>query len=322
MDYSIMKIPGKKTAIQIKHWLSSRLQTRGLILGYHRVAKTEVDGFDICVSPEHFSEQMAFVRRNYHPISLNEMVSGLISGSLPHKSIAVTFDDGYADNLYAAEPILERFEIPAAVFISPGNLGKPFWWNELESIILSTPRLPGYLLLPVGGDMIEWEGGDRKTFLDHLYRILLQKNSEVRNQVLTILKNITGWHSGDQQECRSLTAKEIQTLTKDGLVDVGAHTMNHPILTHLSIDQQHEEIYSSKVSLEKILGRPIEGFAYPNGIYSPKTTALVKEVGFRYACSSRRDVVLRKGDRFQLPRFWPGDWNEERLSGDLRVWLG
>jgi hypothetical protein len=163
--------------------------------------------YDICVSPEYFSEQMEFLTTQLPPDQPERAgFPGILSGSLPHKSIAVTFDDGYADNLYAAKPILERFEIPATVFISPGSLGKPFWWNQLESIILSTPRLPGYLLLPVGGEMIEWEGGDRKTFLNRLYQILLQKNSEVRDQVLTILKNVTGWHSGDQQECRSLTA--------------------------------------------------------------------------------------------------------------------
>jgi peptidoglycan/xylan/chitin deacetylase (PgdA/CDA1 family) len=236
-----MRIPGKKSVIQMNRWLHSRLQNRAIILGYHRVAATNYDAYDICVSPEHFTEQMEFLRRSYHPISLNELVSHILSGSLPHKSVAVTFDDGYADNLYAAKPILERFEIPATVFISPGSLGKPFWWNQLESIILSTPRLPGYLLLPVGGEMIEWEGGDRKPFLNRLYQMLLQKNPEVRDQVLTILKNVTGWHPGEEQECRSLTAPEIKSLAREGVIDIGAHTMNHPILTHLTIDQQCDE---------------------------------------------------------------------------------
>jgi peptidoglycan/xylan/chitin deacetylase (PgdA/CDA1 family) len=132
-----MRIPGRKTAVKARRWLKSRLKARAMIIGYHRVVNSTSDVFDICVSPENFAQHMEILQRNYRPISLNQMVSELLTNTLPHKSVAVTFDDGYADNLSNAKPLLERFEVPAAVFVSPGNLGQEFWWDELERMVTS-----------------------------------------------------------------------------------------------------------------------------------------------------------------------------------------
>jgi peptidoglycan/xylan/chitin deacetylase (PgdA/CDA1 family) len=111
-------------------------------------------------------------------------------------------------------------------------------------------------------------------------------------------------------------------LQNDGLVEIGAHTMTHPILSRLPISEQEEEIRESKALLENILGKTVSGFAYPNGFFTEQTETLVKEMGFNYACSSLRDVIWRSQQIYHLPRFWPKDWNGDRFSRDLKLWLG
>jgi peptidoglycan/xylan/chitin deacetylase (PgdA/CDA1 family) len=98
----------------------------------------------------------------------------------------------------------------------------------------------------------------------------------------------------EQPEHRALLPTEMIELQNDGLIEIGAHTMTHPILSRLPISEQEEEIRESKALLENILGKTITGFAYPNGFFTEQTEALVKEMGFNYACSSRRDVIWQQ----------------------------
>jgi peptidoglycan/xylan/chitin deacetylase (PgdA/CDA1 family) len=317
-----MRIPGRKTAVQARRWLKSRLKPRAMILGYHRVVNTASDAFDICVSPENFSQHLEILQRDYHPISLNQMASGLLAGTLPHKSVAVTFDDGYADNLSNAKPLLERFGVPAAVFVSPGNLGQEFWWDQLERMVTSPARLPESIQLRIGGEAFEWNGGERRQLLNELYNHLLPLKTESRADTINTIKNILGSLQLEQPEHRALLPSEMIELQNDGLIEIGAHTMTHPILSRLPISEQEKEIRESKVVIENILGKTVSGFAYPNGFYTERTETLVKEMGFNYACSSLRDVIWHSQQVYHLPRFWPKDWNGERFSRDLKLWLG
>ena len=124
-----MRTPGVKTLRKAARWLRSRYSPGALILGYHRVAHVHSDPHGLCVSPQHFEEQLAVLRREARPIALGELLRGLQEGHVPARAIAVTFDDGYADVLAQAQPLLERYEIPATVFVVSGCLGGSFWWD-------------------------------------------------------------------------------------------------------------------------------------------------------------------------------------------------
>ncbi len=125
-----MRIPGLKILQRSARWLRSRFTHGALILGYHRVADVAHDPHLMCVSPQHFAAQLEALRRFAHTVSLQELVLGLQNGALPRRAVALTFDDGYADVLYHAWPLLERYEIPATVFVVSGCLGREFWWDE------------------------------------------------------------------------------------------------------------------------------------------------------------------------------------------------
>jgi peptidoglycan/xylan/chitin deacetylase (PgdA/CDA1 family) len=102
------------------------------------------------------------LRRHAHPIKLQELPQGLLDNNLPDRSVVVTFDDGYADNLYDAKPLLERYDIPATVFLTTGYVGheREFWWDELDRLLLQPGTLPGVLRLSVDGNMYQWELGE------------------------------------------------------------------------------------------------------------------------------------------------------------------
>jgi peptidoglycan/xylan/chitin deacetylase (PgdA/CDA1 family) len=118
-----------------------------------------------------------------------------------------------------------------------------------------------------------------------------------------------------------MTSDEMIQLVSDGLVDVGAHTVNHPILSGLTEDEQKSEIMLSRAVLESILKREVKSFSYPHGLPSLKTMEIVRNSGFICACASYNDVVWRGSNNFQLPRFWMRVWSGKKFERWLKWWL-
>jgi peptidoglycan/xylan/chitin deacetylase (PgdA/CDA1 family) len=305
-----------------------------LILGYHRVAEAPHDPFAICVTPQHFAEQLEVLRRYTQPIRLQELVQGLENGNLPKRAVVVTFDDGYADVLQNANPLLGCYQIPATVFVSTGYIGREFWWDELARVVLSPITLPARLSLPVNGSIYEWASDEtvhipikekttncRKRLLLSLYERLLHLSSIERQKAMTKLRDWVGAEPDNQPDCRALTADELNELATGGLVDIGAHTVTHPFLAKLPISVQQSEIQQSKTCLEELLAKPVTSFSYPNGSSSEETMALVGDSGFICACTSDNDVARQGSHRFKLPRFWIPDWDGVTFFRWLRHWL-
>jgi hypothetical protein len=123
-----------------------------LILMYHRVAEPTLDQWQLCVSPANFATQMQALRRRRRPMALSELTHELGHGRCPRAAVVVTFDDGYSDNLSAALPVLEAFDVPATVFCTAGVIGgdAPFWWDRLAGLLLRSPPLPPQLTLAAG----------------------------------------------------------------------------------------------------------------------------------------------------------------------------
>lgn len=166
-----MRFTGSKTLRSSILWARSRFTGGALILGYHRVVEEAEDPYRLCVSPERFEKQLEAIRRLARPLRLGELVSGLEGGELPQGAVAVTFDDGYADVLYEAKPLLERHEIPATVFVVSGRLGREFWWDALRRLTSPPASLPACFRLEHPAGCFEWpsarcgrsvDGGSRR----------------------------------------------------------------------------------------------------------------------------------------------------------------
>lgn len=329
-----MKIPGLKTAKNLSRWLRARILGGALILGYHRIASTSGDVYEVCVSPEHFDEHLDILRKYTQPISLSRLVQNLKEGSLPPKSVAITFDDGYADNLYFAKPLLEKYEIPATVFVCTGYAGREFWWDELERLVMSSRADLHTFHLEMGKSRFQWNQpavsrdakspGDvslRRQFRHELYLYLLDLDIDDQNKALEMIRNWSGVSSDGTSPLRALDHAELLRLGQGGLVELGAHTRNHLMLPRLPLGRQRDEIVSGKQDLETLLGQPVDGFAYPNGRSTEDAKRFVREAGFAYACTSLHDVVGTGSDLHELTRFWQGDVGGDKFMRNLKLWM-
>jgi peptidoglycan/xylan/chitin deacetylase (PgdA/CDA1 family) len=275
---------------------------------------------------------------------LEEVARGLREGDLPDGAVCVTFDDGYRDNLYVALPLLERYGVPATCFLTTGRFGRDreFWWDELERILLQPGALPETLRLQVDGTWIDRKLGtsakytkedqrrDREwTLVDPaaptprhavfrtLYGRLQELADEERTRVLDALQEWAGATPAVRPSHRMLEADEVATLAAAELVEIGAHTVNHPALPCTATDEQREEIARSKETLERWSGAPVKSFAYPYGRYSDDSVAAVREAGFEYACACLGRAVRRDSGRFLLPRVDAPNQDGAALAGLL-----
>src|SRR4029453_10445718 len=157
---------GMRRLRQAARCLKNRFASRALILMYHRVTELPNDPYLLAVTPKHFAEQLEVIRRYGVPMRLRQMVEALKDGKVPRRAVVITFDDGYADNLYTAKPLLERYEIPATVFMTTGHIGCPheFWWDELDRLLLQPGTLPARLELSLDCRAWQWELGEATTY--------------------------------------------------------------------------------------------------------------------------------------------------------------
>jgi peptidoglycan/xylan/chitin deacetylase (PgdA/CDA1 family) len=313
-----------------------------MILVYHRVAEANVDPFALSVSPQHFAQHLEVLKAIADPVSLENLVNAKSDRELPRRPVCVTFDDGYADNLYAAKPALETYRVPGTVFIATGFLGVPenLWWDELAKLILEPASRMDELRLSLNGKQYAyvfpqspgpdphckwraWEAvpGPRQAAYLELYEILVKLSDPERERAMEQLRH--GATYTDRSQHRILTEPELRELARGEFVAIGAHTLKHPILAQLSPEQQQQEIAGSKKFLEAFTGKAITTFAYPYGKknhYTRHTVRTVKASGFACACSNFGGLVTRSSNRFQLPRFQPMDWEGERFADVVEGW--
>lgn len=318
----------------------------GLIFLYHRIADADSDPWQLAVTPKHFEEHLQVLTRNWRVARLGDLAAGVKSGRLPRRRIVVTFDDGYADNLIAAKPLLEKYDVPATVFIATGYTGggREFWWDELGRLFIQPGDLPRTLRLQVKGLEKQWELGSREpsyqgnrswraweecptkrhAIYGDLWRIMQPMPEDERLGVRKALLEWAGESGSARDTHRVLAPEEIIELTEGGLIEAGCHTVTHPQLSALSNEAQRDEIRQSKVRLEAIVRHPVKAFAFPYGRecdYTAETISLVREAGFDYSCTTTAEVVERGADPYRLPRVQATDVDGDAFARLISGWL-
>lgn len=299
-----------------------------IALCYHRIGRPAHDPFAIAVTPEHFAEQLEVIARQ-RPLALAGLAREIADGRVRPGGVAVTFDDGYRDNLVAGKPALEHADIPATVFVTTALTGTRgcFWWEELDDLVLTgTLALPAITLHAGDGERtfrFDGPAGRRGGGLE-IWAWLRERPAA---EIEAVLDQLRAWRgrggpleAGDER--RVMNPEELRELRAGGLVEVGAHTRTHPVLAAQPLAAQRAEIEGSRDDLEAWLGEPVRGFAYPFGRrgseYAPATAALVRDAGFHWACAVHPRPVTRRSRLHEIPRHVPPDVGGEAFER----WLG
>jgi peptidoglycan/xylan/chitin deacetylase (PgdA/CDA1 family) len=351
-----MRIRGAYRARRILRRLSNRLAPGGLVLLYHRVTQLGTDPQLLAVTPQRFVEHLEVLRRHARVVPLAQMAAAR-RGSTPRRSVAITFDDGYADNLHEAKPLLERYDLPATVFVTSGATGatgatatcREFFWDELDRLLLQPGEAPAVLRVPVGTETYRanlrdcarydeqaWRGHRgwnlscptdptaRQKVYRELCPLLEPLDDEARQAALSTVRAWAGAAPSGRPTHRTMTAAEMSSLAAGGQIEVGAHTVTHPVLSTLPPDRQEAEIRQGKADLERALGRPVKGFSYPFGgraHYGRDTVSAVKGAGFEYACTTSPGLVRPGSGAYEMPRELVRDWDGDTFLQQLRGWL-
>lgn len=305
-------------------WIANRTSRgdggghRLAILIYHRVlpAPDPLRTYD--VEADEFRAQMAWVRDCFKVLPLREAVKLLKEGKLPPAAAAITFDDGYRDNVTTALPILRQLGLTATFFIASGYLDGGIMWND--AVIEHVRNLPaGEIDLSRFDLGVEQLDGTTTRFNTIMRLLKALKHRPFPERKVEVDELTAGTPLPTDL---MMTSDHLHTLVEAGM-EVGGHTRLHPILARLSNEEALREIEEGKADLEKVIGRPLRLFAYPNGRpgedYRQEHVKMVRAAGFEAAVSTSPGVATATTSAWELPRFTP--WDKAVWRYSLRLAL-
>lgn len=265
-----------------------------------------------------FAEILDWVQSWCTVLPLSEAITRLRSDSLPARAVAITFDDGYADNRHLALPELQRRGLSATFFVATGYLdgGRMFNDTVIEAMRGCRRETLDVSDLGLGVHRVA-DDGERRAAIASLLPKLKILDVDARLERAAKIAERCGARLPDDL---MMTSEEVAHVASAGM-ELGGHTDRHPILARLPEPAARFEIELGRKRLQDIAGRRIGLFAYPNGRpgtdYTDATRDLVRTLGFDAAFSTVPAVASRQSSMFDLPRFTP--WDRSRLRFGLRL---
>lgn len=289
-----------------------------VVLMYHRVTEQRHDPLRLCVTPRHFDEHLRAIREVAEIVAPHRVLE---PGAGPR--VAVTFDDGYADNLEHAVPVLEAHDAPACIFVTdqfaPG--APEFWWDELDHLLLHGDAGAAFVELPLEHRTVRFdlrsEAGRVRTFsmLNNVFRDL---DPEVRRRHLASLHDQVGRVPAVCAHHRRLDAAELRALAAGGLVELGGHTARHAALPLVDDAVAVTEVVQNRDSIAELTGRRPRLFAYPYGTYARRSAAAVRSADYELAFLARPGTIGSLTNPLAIPRLAAHDVPGDALLGELR----
>jgi peptidoglycan/xylan/chitin deacetylase (PgdA/CDA1 family) len=288
------------------------------VLTYHRV-NDEADPYFPSVPTSVFEQQMAYVARAYPVLTIEDACERARRSALPPGALSITFDDGYRDTLTHAAPVLARYGLPATVFVTTGFIGgaEVPWFDRLALAFRDTRA--GAITTAWGET---YRLSTRRERLDALSRSIVYfkrlPDDHMRREADSLLDTL----GVTDQRCFKnlmLTWDDVQAIAGLGF-SIGAHTVNHPILSRVSAERAWTEIIGSKTMIHAAYGRTPTAFAYPNGYdgdYTETVKHMVREAGFSCAVTSRFGVNTTRTPAFELWR--GGPWEQHLPTFALKL---
>lgn len=292
---------------------------RVAVLMYHRVAEPVNDPWKMCVRPRRFMEQMGVLRRHCEVVDLPSIQSALQRPD-SRPVVAITFDDGYRDNLETALPILEDVGLPATLFLATDGIDQQqaWWWDVLADLVME-PDLPPFLDIRIGVGHVTWSLAEGSQALrERLWEQLSRLPGAQIDAAMTELCDWSG-HAPRLDPLRlPLTADGIRKLTGSRLVSLGCHSASHLRMPVRDAGDCEAELRTSRRICHDLSGVAPAAFAFPFGEYDQRSVELVGAAGFHLACTSDEGLVTETSNSLTLPRLGVGDWPGAWFSAWLR----
>lgn len=288
----------------------NQLQGAGVILMLHRVLASD-DAADLphrnelCVGPKAFEHLLGWLKKHFDCVSLMEILQpGKLRSDRP--KITLTFDDGWRDNAVNAFPLLQKYQVPASIFLSTDFIGsrQRFWWESIGETLWGShgERARKQLIdclqqigrpLPVPFDELDVER--RSLTLLHFLQSLKTLSPQDLNRLTD--------ECPDESLPQALDWHQVRSLEASGLVRFGPHGASHAILTGLDDQHLHEELSRSRDALLNGCNRPLPVYCYPNGDNDARVRKQVCEHDFPFALGTGTGIYRRNCDPLNLPRF-------------------
>lgn len=294
------------------------------VLIFHRVLPQPDALFPDEIHAQRFDEICGWLAAWFNVLPLDQAVARMQTGTLPARAACITFDDGYADNFHVALPILQHHGLTATFFIATGFLDGGRMWNDtLIETVRRCDDLSALALddLPVIASEARQSrasliAAQQAAIASLINRIKYRPVAERISLTEELAKKVQVQLPNDLM----MTSTEVKAMRQAGM-QIGAHTVSHPILARLTDEQAREEIANSKRFLEQLLGERITVFAYPNGKpgedYLPQSVEVVRSLGFDAAVSTQWGASRMGDDPLQIKRFTP--WDRTRFRFGLRM---
>ncbi|WP_234413954.1 polysaccharide deacetylase family protein [Ideonella sp. A 288] len=288
------------------------------ILIFHRVLPERDPLFPTEVDKGDFERICGWLGSMFNVLPLDQAVTRLAAGSLPERAACITFDDGYADNRTQALPILQRHGLPATFYIATGFLDGGRMWNDTVIESVRRTRQSKLDLRPLGLDGLERFDMATTDLRRTAIETIIRRIKHIRPvERLAHTESIAELAQAELPTDLMMSSAQVREMRQGGM-QIGVHTVSHPILATLSADEARREIADCRQTLETLLGERVAHFAYPNGKpgqdYIDDSVRIVRELGFDSAVCTQWGAARQGTDRYQLPRFSPWDSTQPRFG--------
>ena len=303
---------------------------------YHRIADERCDPWALCVAPQRFDEQMSIVAKRRAARDLAAF-AGDDAYTAQGEQLAVTFDDGYVDNVTAALPVLERHDIPATIFVIGHAIGRKreFWWDALQRALLESGSLPKELVFPYGAgqshyrldapvndtpDRATWRADDddpatpRQRLFLTLWAAIVVLDPAEQDAAVDHLLAWAGMPVLPPRGRLPATPEQFAALARHPLISIGSHTLDHVSLPDLSLQRKRDQIEGGHRAIEALVGRRVDRFSFPFGRLDGESRSIVRGLGVDVACTSAIRAATLSDDRRELPRLQVNDMEGEAFA--------
>jgi peptidoglycan/xylan/chitin deacetylase (PgdA/CDA1 family) len=273
------------------------------------------------VTPDWLADALQLVRdEGYDLVGMDEMAARITGPKRDRFAVALTFDDGYRDNVEYALPVLQRFAAPWTLYVTTGyaDHSASLWWIEFEHAI----RLLDQVTLIIGGRIHDHDTrspeGKQGAFDDIYWALRARPEAELRAAV-TRLAAQAGLEGPALTRELCLGWDELRALKQEPSLTFGAHTMTHPMLAKQPVHVAQPEIVEAKYRIEFELGVRVDHLAYPvgdAGSAGPREFELARAASFSTAVTTRPGhVFAAHADHLQaLPRVSLNGFHQNRAA--------